>query len=54
MHHPKCPVCGKQIEQKLLSFCSAQCQKIDLGKWLSESYVISLQSDDENYLPESA
>ena len=45
-----CPICKKALPeiQKKLSpeelryrpFCSARCQKIDLGNWLGERYAV--------------
>ncbi len=37
---PACPICGKPQVKKLAPFCSSRCSKIDLGRWLNESYVI--------------
>ena len=43
-----CPTCNKPVAapaegdaDSTYPFCSARCRKIDLGKWLSEDYVIS-------------
>lgn len=42
-----CPICGRSItvarleEAPARPFCSARCQQIDLGRWLSEEYRIS-------------
>ncbi len=40
---PPCPVCGKAVlsANETAPFCSARCRKVDLGRWLSEGYVIS-------------
>jgi len=37
---PRCPVCRKLAEPKHHPFCSARCRQVDLGRWLSDSYVI--------------
>ena len=29
-------------------FCSKRCSDIDLGKWMSGSYAITIQSSDED------
>ena len=36
----KCPVCGKPTEQKFRPFCSKRCADVDLGRWLTEAYVV--------------
>jgi len=47
----KCPVCGREFEAKFsgphdlppgFPFCSPRCKLIDLGRWLSEEYKISV------------
>jgi len=43
-----CPICGKPVAPEAAPFCSERCRKIDLGRWLSGSYVIpGDDSDDE-------
>jgi endogenous inhibitor of DNA gyrase (YacG/DUF329 family) len=44
---PKCPICGKPVEQAFRPFCSARCKQVDLNRWLSESYRVPVQSADE-------
>jgi len=49
----KCPKCKKKFDyyqNEFRPFCSYRCKMIDLGKWLSEEYVISHkdQEDDES------
>ncbi len=38
-----CPICGKSISEDVPTypFCCDRCRKIDLGRWLDESYTIS-------------
>lgn len=48
----KCPICGKPTEQKYRPFCSSRCADIDLGRWLSGSYVIPGEPLDD--LPQDA
>lgn len=36
----RCPVCGKPAELAHRPFCSDRCRKVDLNRWLSESYRI--------------
>lgn len=42
-----CPICEKDTDAKYRPFCSKRCADIDLGKWLSEGYVISGSDSDE-------
>lgn len=46
----KCPVCQKASVQQYLPFCSKRCHKIDLGRWLTESYIISDPQEKDQYL----
>lgn len=46
-----CPTCRKVasvVEPKVAPFCSARCQQIDLGRWLSEEYRIPEPMADES------
>jgi len=38
-----CPICQQPVTPDLQTFpfCCDRCKKIDLGKWLSGSYLIS-------------
>lgn len=40
-----CPICGKKTEPRYRPFCSRRCADVDLGRWLTEGYV--LPSPDE-------
>ena len=41
-----CPICGRKTdpsdpaEAKYRPFCSRRCADVDLGKWLTGSYVV--------------
>ncbi len=36
-----CPVCRKPAAPKPLApFCSERCRQVDLGRWLTEAYVV--------------
>ena len=42
----KCPKCSKVFnycESEFRPFCSDRCQKIELGHWVQESYVVPLK-----------
>jgi endogenous inhibitor of DNA gyrase (YacG/DUF329 family) len=44
-----CPICQREADAKYRPFCSRRCADVDLGKWLTGSYVIPTQAiDDEN------
>lgn len=46
MTEPKpCPICNKPSTPEHRPFCSDRCRKVDLHRWLSESYRIPV--DDE-------
>ncbi|OFZ23621.1 MAG: hypothetical protein A2202_04655 [Bdellovibrionales bacterium RIFOXYA1_FULL_36_14] len=47
----KCPKCKKKFnyyQSEFRPFCSYRCKMIDLGKWLSEEYVISHKDQDDD------
>jgi endogenous inhibitor of DNA gyrase (YacG/DUF329 family) len=35
-----CPICKKPSSATTRPFCSARCADIDLGRWLTEQYVV--------------
>lgn len=41
---PSCPICkgatSYAVENHHRPFCSARCQRIDLGNWLDERYFV--------------
>ncbi|RMB01479.1 DNA gyrase inhibitor YacG [Eilatimonas milleporae] len=51
-----CPQCGKPATARYRPFCSKRCADIDLGRWLSEDYVLPgntnarAPEDDDNGL----
>lgn len=42
-----CPICSKDTDPKYKPFCSKRCADVDLAKWLSGSYALPSQSDDD-------
>lgn len=42
-----CPICGKPAAPDYRPFCSRRCADVDLGRWLTESYRIPAESEDE-------
>lgn len=43
-----CPICGKPAIAKTRPFCSARCADVDLGHWLTGSYVIPVAEDEDD------
>ena len=35
-----CPICGRPAVEAVRPFCSPGCRHRDLGRWLTEGYVI--------------
>ncbi len=48
---PPCPICGKPAAPALAPFCSERCADIDLGRWLSDRYVIPAADEDGDGAP---
>jgi len=48
-----CPICGKPGAPDYRPFCSRRCADIDLGRWLTESYAIPADTDDDETPPEA-
>lgn len=46
-----CPICGKPPVPRYRPFCSRRCADIDLGRWLTGSYVIPAGPEDEEDAP---
>jgi endogenous inhibitor of DNA gyrase (YacG/DUF329 family) len=42
-----CPVCSKPATDRYRPFCSKRCADIDLHRWLSGSYAIPAEDDEE-------
>jgi endogenous inhibitor of DNA gyrase (YacG/DUF329 family) len=38
---------GQYIEWPDYPFCSARCRKIDLGRWLGESYRVPAEDQEQ-------
>lgn len=37
---PRCPICLRPSQEATRPFCSPRCARVDLGRWITESYVI--------------
>ena len=56
MSKVRCPICdaampGNWTEYPEYPFCSRRCKTIDLGRWLSEGYVVAKDEDDDRSSP---
>ena len=48
-----CPICRKATDPTYRPFCSRRCADVDLGRWLTGSYVIpGPESADASANPE--
>ena len=46
-----CPVCAKETDAKYRPFCSRRCADVDLGRWLTGSYAIPADADEDDDAP---
>jgi uncharacterized protein len=47
----RCPICERRFDpatSEAMPFCSDRCRKIDLGRWLRESYSVPVERTDED------
>ncbi|WP_223428702.1 DNA gyrase inhibitor YacG [Tateyamaria pelophila] len=42
-----CPICANATDQKYRPFCSRRCADIDLARWMSGSYAVPSDSDED-------
>jgi uncharacterized protein len=47
-----CPICGKPAAPAYKPFCSQRCADVDLGRWLSDRYVIPGEDQDDTGPPQ--
>ena len=40
-------MCGKPVVEACKPFCSERCRDVDLGRWLTGSYVIPAREQDD-------
>lgn len=48
-----CPICGKEGSEKYRPFCSRRCSDVDLGRWLTGSYVLPGPEGEEDLSSDS-
>jgi endogenous inhibitor of DNA gyrase (YacG/DUF329 family) len=46
-----CPICKKSTDPGYRPFCSRRCADIDLGRWLTGSYVIPSDETEDDEPP---
>ena len=44
---PSCPICGKPVATEFRPFCSDRCRRIDLDRWLGETYRVPTEERPE-------
>jgi len=42
-----CPICGKPAVEQLRPFCSRRCAVVDLNRWLSGVYAVSVKDEED-------
>jgi endogenous inhibitor of DNA gyrase (YacG/DUF329 family) len=42
-----CPICSRPSAPDYRPFCSRRCADVDLGRWLTESYRIPAEAEEE-------
>ncbi len=42
-----CPICQKSTSERYRPFCSKRCADVDLGRWVTGSYAIPVEDDEE-------
>jgi uncharacterized protein len=43
-----CPICKKETDPRYRPFCSRRCADVDLGKWLTGSYALPSEREDDD------
>ena len=42
-----CPICGRAASAETFPFCSKRCADVDLNRWRSGVYAISVREDPD-------
>lgn len=42
-----CPICAKPSEKTYKPFCSKRCADVDLAKWMSGSYTLPGEREED-------
>jgi endogenous inhibitor of DNA gyrase (YacG/DUF329 family) len=49
-----CPICKAETLAAFKPFCSARCADVDLGRWMTGSYVVPGRDSDADAEDDSA
>ena len=49
---PPCPICRRPQVERFRPFCSARCADVDLGRWLTDVYVVPVPPDEDDSIPD--
>ncbi|MTI18854.1 DNA gyrase inhibitor YacG [Rhodobacteraceae bacterium RKSG542] len=44
-----CPICDKAVVEAHSPFCSDRCKQVDLNRWLSGSYAIPSDDQEQDF-----
>lgn len=42
-----CPICGNETVQEYRPFCSRRCADVDLARWMSGSYAVPSEAEED-------
>ncbi|WP_299374962.1 DNA gyrase inhibitor YacG [uncultured Tateyamaria sp.] len=45
-----CPICQNETQPRYRPFCSRRCADIDLARWMSGSYAVPSQREEDQDL----
>ena len=48
-----CPICARETDPKYRPFCSRRCADVDLGRWISGTYSIPADPDEDPPAPDA-
>ncbi|MEL6451514.1 MAG: DNA gyrase inhibitor YacG [Pseudomonadota bacterium] len=48
-----CPICATETHPKYRPFCSRRCADIDLARWMSGSYAVPSQREEDQDVPDA-
>ncbi|MGB3147452.1 MAG: DNA gyrase inhibitor YacG [Paracoccaceae bacterium] len=49
-----CPICQKPTDPAYRPFCSKRCADIDLGRWMTGSYRLPVNEEEEERSSDAA
>jgi uncharacterized protein len=48
-----CPICKSETVKAYRPFCSRRCADIDLSRWMTGSYAVPSDREEDQNLPDS-